>query len=326
MSDLSTQYLGLELTSPLVASSSPLTRNLSGLKQLEDVGASAVVLYSLFEEQFVRNAPVDPSRPWSALSDRAFEIDPEEFHSRPPEYLDLIRRAKETLDIPVIASLNAARPDRWIHQAELIEEAGADAIELDLYTVANDPSITSADIENRDVEILEVVKELVSIPVAIKLAPYFAGLAAFATRLDRSGADGLVLFNRFYQPTIDAEAMRIITAIDLSESRDSRLPMMWIAMLQGQIRADIGATGGVHTADDAIGMILAGADVAMLCSTLLRNGVERLTEIRTGMVDWLGRHGFASIEEIRGNMSLARNHDPSDYDRVGYAKVINRYW
>jgi dihydroorotate dehydrogenase (fumarate) len=324
--DLSTRYLGLDLPSPLVASSSPLTRHISGLKQLEDVGASAIVLYSLFEEQFVHSSSGDPTRPWDALSEPAFEMNVDEFQVRPPEYLDYVRRAKEAVDVPIIASLNASRPDRWIQQAELLEQAGADAIELNLYCIANDPTISSADIEQRDVDIVKAVKALVSIPVAVKLAPYFTGLSAFAARLDESGVDGLVLFNRFYQPTIDVESLRIATALELSESREAKLPMMWIAMLQGQLRADLAATSGIHTANDAIGMILAGANVAMLCSTLLRNGVERLAEIRAGMVDWLGRHGYASIEEIRGSMSLARNRAPADFDRIGYAKVLNRYW
>jgi dihydroorotate dehydrogenase (fumarate) len=326
MIDLSTRYLGLDLASPLVASSSPLTRTISGLKQLEDVGASAIVLYSLFEEQFVRRAASNPARPWEALSDSSPEIDAGEFHIRPPEYLDYIRRAKESVGIPIIASLNASRPDRWIRQAELMEQAGADAIELDLYCIANDPTISSAEIEQRNIDISVAVKSLVSIPVAVKLAPYITGLSAFVARLDDVGVDAIVLFNRFYQPVIDVESMRISTGIELSQSRDGRLPMMWIAMLQGQVRADLAATGGVHTATDAIGMILAGAKVAMLCSTMLVNGVERLGDIHEGMVDWLGRHGHASIEDIRGTMSLARNRAPADYDRVGYAKVLNRYW
>jgi len=326
MADLSAQYLGLSLRSPFVASASPLTREVSSIRELEDAGAGAVVLFSLFEEQFVPNEPLEAGRPWSALNRRASPLDAGEFAIKPPEYLDLIRQSKNAVNIPVIASLNVSHPDRWIQYAELIEQAGADALELDLYTVPADPMVSSAAIENRHVEILAAVRRSIHIPVAVKLAPYFTSMSAVAGRLDETGADGLVLFNRFYQPTIDIEARRIVTSLELSDSYDGRLPLMWIAMLCGQVAADLAATGGVHTSEDAVRMFMAGATVVMLCSALLRNGIPHMTKVASGLSEWLDEHGYDGVEGIRGVMSLARCENPEDFKRAGYAKVLNRYW
>ena len=284
------------------------------------------MLFSLFEEQFVASRPVEPGRPWSALSARAFAIDTDEFAIKPPDYLDFIRRTKQAVNIPVIASLNVSTPDRWIQYATLMEQAGADAIELDLYTVPADPTISGEMIEKRHLEILTAVRGSVTIPIAVKLAPYFTSMASVANRLDDGGADGLVLFNRFYQPTIDIEERRIVTSLELSDSYDGRLPLMWIATLSGQVSADLAATGGVHTTEDAVRMFMAGAAVVMLCSALLRHGIPHLSKMAAGVCGWLDAHGCTKLEEIRGVMSLARCTNPDDFKRAGYAKVLNRYW
>jgi dihydroorotate dehydrogenase (fumarate) len=326
MADLSCRYLGLDLRAPLVASSSPLTRDVSSIRQLEDAGAGAVVLVSLFEEQFVANRPVEAGRPWSALSDRAFAVDSSEFAIKPPEYLDFIRRTKQSVNIPIIASLNVSTPDRWIQYAALIEQAGADAIELDLYTVPADPTVSGETIEKRHLEIVSAVRASVKIPIALKLAPFFTSMASVANRLDEAGADGLVLFNRFYQPTIDIEERRIVTSLELSDSYDGRLPLMWIATLSGQVTADLAATGGVHTTEDSVRMFMAGAAVVMLCSALLRNGIPHLSKLAAGLCTWLDAHGYTGLDDIRGVMSLARCSNPDDFKRAGYAKVLNRYW
>lgn len=326
MTDLASSYLGLMLRSPVVASASPLTREIASIRQLEDAGAGAAVLFSLFEEQFVPNRPLDNGRPWSALGHDSCPIDAGEFAIKPPEYLDFIRKAKAAVNIPIVASLNVAHPDRWIQYAAMMEQAGADALELDLYTIPADPMVGGAEIENRYAEIVTAVREAVTIPIAVKLAPYFTSIAAVAGRFDEIGVDGLVLFNRFYQPTIDIEERRIVTSLELSDSYDGRLPLMWIAMLSGQVHADLAATGGVHTAEDAVRMFMAGAAVVMLCSALLRNGVPYLTKVRDGVSQWLEDHGHTSLAEVRGVMSLARHDNPEDFKRAGYAKVINRYW
>jgi dihydroorotate dehydrogenase (fumarate) len=324
MADLASTYLGIPLSSPFVASASPLTRDTSIIRQLEDAGAGAAVLFSLFEEQFVSNDPVEQGRPWSALQREP--VGAGEFPIKPPEYLDFIRRAKEAVAIPIVASLNVAHRDRWIQYASMMEQAGADALELDLYTIPADPTVSSSVIESRYVEILSAVLDAVEIPVAVKLSPYFTSVAAVAGQLDEIGVSGLVLFNRFYQPTIDIEERRIVTSLELSHSYDGRLPLMWIAMLAGQVAADLGATGGVHTSEDAVRMFMAGASVVMLCSALLRNGVSHLTKVRDGVSQWLDEHGHGAIDEIRGVMSLARCENPEDFKRAGYAKVLNRYW
>ena len=325
MADLRASYLGLRLRSPLVASSSPLTREVASIRELEDAGAGAVVLFSLVEEQFVSNTPLEKGRPWSALSRRS-AVDVGEFAIKPPEYLDFIRRTKNAVNIPVIASLNVSHPDRWMQYATLIEQAGADALELDLYTVPADPTISGEAIEQRHADIVAAVRRAIKIPIAVKLAPFFTSMPAVANRLDAAGADALVLFNRFYQPTIDIAERRIVTSLELSDSYDGRLPLMWIAMLSGQVAADLAATGGVHTSDDAVRMLMAGADVVMLCSALLKNGIPHLGKVAAGISQWLDERGYACIDDIRGVMSLARCHNPEDFKRAGYAKVLNRYW
>ncbi|MEE8311859.1 MAG: dihydroorotate dehydrogenase-like protein [Candidatus Binatia bacterium] len=307
MARLDTRYLGLDLECPLVASSSPLTRDLDGIRRLEDQGIGAVVLPSLFEEQL------------------ASTFEPDELQLDPRRYLNLIQRAKEAVEVPVIASLNAATRGRCSQYASTIEKAGADALELDLYKIPADPSIDSAAIESVYCELVCEVKSAVSIPVAVKISPYFTALTAVIHRLDAAGADGLVLFNRFYQPTIDIEQRRLATHLELSTSAEGALPAMWIAILKGQVQADLAATTGVHSGLDAVRMIMAGANVAMVCSALLRDGVEKAGEIRRELDAWLDGHEVESIDDIRGAVSRVRMAGSQDFLRTGYAKVLHGY-
>ncbi|RMD86215.1 MAG: dihydroorotate dehydrogenase-like protein [Candidatus Dadabacteria bacterium] len=321
MAVLKTSYMGFELDCPLVVAASPLSREVADVQRLEDAGAGAVVLYSLFEEQ-CRQAISAGSVEW--LSGDAGLLG--EFHTTPEEYLDHIERVKRVVRIPIIASLNAAQPGPWLRYAARMEDAGADGIELNIYKVVADPTMTSAAVEDVYVEILEMVKSSVTIPVALKIGPYFTALASVAARFDEAGADALVLFNRFYQPTIDIERCQVVPTLEYSSRFESRLPLMWIAMLKGQVRANLAATTAIYTAGDVVRMIMAGADVTMVCSALLRHGVERLAEIRRSLEEWLDDHGYRSVDAIRGIMSCVHQRGSADFGRAGYAKVLNRYW
>jgi len=328
MSALSTLYLGLQLDSPLIAASSPLSHDIAGVRRLRDAGAAAIVLFSLFQEQLSEDLPL----PGQAVSRRRLEATlaakprPSHFAMEPGRYLDHIAAAKAAVDVPVIASLNVARPDRWIAQACLMEEAGADAIELDVYTIPCDPSLSSEHVEQVYVEILRQVKAEIDIPVAIKLCPFVSSLPALAQRLDEAGVDAIVLFNRLYQPSIDIEKRAMVMRADLSSSHDSHLSVQWIAILNGQVRSALAATGGMHSEQDVVRAIMAGADVVAMCSALLINGIDYLTKVRRGLERWLEDHGLGSADEIRGVMSMARYSDPEDFRRAGYAKVLRRFW
>jgi len=326
MAALKTQYMGLHLDCPLVASASPLSREIASCRQLEDAGAGAIVLFSLFEEQFVPDKVPYGRMPWHALDASSFLVDNEEFFVRPHQYLEHVRHAKAAVDVPVIGSLNASSPGRWTQYAEQIQEAGADGLELNLYAIASDPTTSGAAVEARFLEILETVKSKVTIPVALKLSPYFTSLGATARRFDAAGADALVLFNRCYQPEIDIERREIRTSLELSSPHEARLPMLWIALLKDRVRASLAATTGIHSAEDAIKLIMAGADVTMVCSVLLRHGIERLRELRREMEAWLDSHACKSIDEIRGVMCQERRLHREDFERAGYAKVLSRYW
>jgi len=305
----------------LVVGPSPVSRDLRVLERAQQLGAGAVVLFSLFAEQF---EPAAHSR--SKQGRAAGGIDSEEFLTRPSEYLELLRSYKNHLSIPVVASMNAARPGHWVEYARAIEEAGADALEINLYTLGSDPSVAGQQIEDECVAALAAVKGEVSIPVAVKLTPYFSCLAAFASRLEASGADGLVLFNRFYEPDIDVERRSLISDLELSSRWEARLPMMWIAVLRDRLRASLAASTGIHTAVDVVKMLMAGADVTMLCSILIREGIDILGVIRDDLVAWLDTHGLSDLGEIRGAMSQPAAGNLDDYGRTGYAKVLSRYW
>ena len=323
--DLRTEYLGLDLRSPVIASASPLSREIEGIRALERAGAGAVVLYSLFQEQIASRRPRWGDRPWDALHDQSVTVDPREFTRKPELYVDHVASAKRAVDIPIIASLNVHTPDRWTEHARLIEQAGADALELDIYSIETDLEVTSEQMEQTYVDVVCAARAAVGIPIAVKLAPYVSALGRFAVRLVEAGADGLVLFNRLYQPTIDVEARRLVMRPTLSTSADALIAMTWIALLHRRVPSSFAATGGVHTATDAIRMVMAGADVVMMCSALLKEGPEALARVRRELVAWLVEHDLHSLESIRGCMSLAESTEPEDLRRAGYAKILNRY-
>jgi len=327
--DLSTQYMGFSLKNPLVASASPLSKDISNIKKLEDAGASAVVMYSVFEEQIIHEQKgLDYYLKRGAESfAEALTYFPkmEEYNLEPHLYVEHIRQAKKAVDIPIIGSLNGISNSGWSNYAKRIEEAGADAIELNIYYIPTDPSLSSADIENLYLENLKRVKDAVKIPVAMKLSPYFSSMANMATRLDEAGADGLVLFNRFYQPDINQDELEVEPSVVLSTSNDSRLSLRWIAILYGKIKANLAATTGIHTASDALKMIMAGASVTMLCATLLKNGIGRLNEIKEEMAAWMEKRGYDSIKQMKGIMSHKSVAHPAAFERANYMKALNLY-
>jgi len=326
MADLTTTYLGLHLRTPLVASASPLSHQLDGIRRLADAGASAVVLYSLFEEQ-LRQEQAELEHHLLAGSQSFAESltyfpQAGEFHAGPEEYLRHIRKAKEAVDIPIIASLNASTLGGWTDYAHRIEDAGADAIECNIYFLASDPERSSADVEQMVVEILRSVKLSVHIPVATKLSPFFTSMANMAKRLDAVGADGLVLFNRFYQPDIDLEELELKASVQLSTPQALRLPLTWIGILYGRVRASLAATSGIHRTEDVIKMLMVGADVTMLCSALLRNGVSHLRHLEHGLRAWMESHEYDSVRQMQGSMSQLRCPDPSAFERALYVRAV----
>ncbi len=327
--DLSTSYLGLHLKNPLVPSASPLTRAVDSMKRLEDAGAAAVVMHSIFEEQIEHEAAELDHYLSSGTESFAEAISylPEasEYFLGPEEYVKELAKAKKALSIPVIASLNGVSTGGWIRYAKKFEEAGADAVELNVYYIPAAPQMTGVDVEQRYIDVLKAVKATVKIPVAIKLSPYFSSMSHMARRLDEAGADGLVLFNRFYQPDVDIEALEVVPNVQLSTSRSLRLPLRWIGILFGQIKASLAATSGVHTAEDAIKLIMAGADVTMLCSSLLHHGPQHLAEVLTGLDRWMQEHEYVSVKQMRGSMSQKAVADPSAFERANYMKALSRY-
>jgi dihydroorotate dehydrogenase (fumarate) len=328
--DLSTNYLGLKLRTPLVPSAvQALMENVDNIKRMEDAGASAVVLHSLFEEQLLQDR-LQMDEHMTAGTDSFAESlsyfpEPEEFKLGPEEYLEHISKAKKTVKIPVIASLNGSTPGGWTEYAKKIQQAGADALELNIYSIPTDPNITAAQVEQTYVDILKMVKAEVTIPVAVKLSPFFSNMANMARRLDEAGANGLVLFNRFYQPDIKMDTLEIEPNILLSTPMAMRLPLRWVAILHGHIKADIAATSGIHRATDALKMLLVGANVTMLCSTLLKNGIGKIKDIEKEMVQWMEDHEYESVAQMRGSMSQKNCPHPSDYERAQYMKAVSGY-
>lgn len=326
MIDLSTKYLGMRLRSPLVASASPLSRDVDGICRMEEAGASAVVLYSLFEEQ-LRQEEADLDYHLAAGTESYAESltyfpQPSEFPTGPEGYLEHIRRAKASVGIPIIASLNGSTLGGWTKFAAEIERAGADALECNVYYIPTDPKLNAADIENRYLSILRAVKAAVSIPVAIKLSPFFSNLSNMAHRLDEAGADALVLFNRFYQPDIDLEELEIRPSVLLSTPQALRLPLTWIGILHGRVKADLAATGGVHNAEDAIKLLMVGANVTMLCSALMRNGINHLRHVERELREWMEGHEYESVEQMQGSMSQLHSADPSAFERAQYMRAV----
>ena len=327
--DLTTRYLGMNLRTPLVPSASPLSDELEGIKRMEDAGASAVVLHSLFEEQVKSEQETiqyhlmygTDSFPESLT----FFPKPSEFITGPEEYLSSIRKAKEAVRIPIIASLNGTAIGGWIDYARQIQQAGADALELNIYSIPTELDRTSIEIEQGYIDILKAVKSVVSIPVAVKLSPFFSNMANMAKRLDQAGANGLVLFNRFYQPDINLSELEVQANINLSTSQDMRLPLRWLAILHGRIKADLAATGGIYTAQDVIKMLMVGADVTMLCSVLLNKGLKVIREIETEMCEWLSEHDYQSVRQLQGSMSQKNCADPAAFERAQYMRAIVSY-
>jgi dihydroorotate dehydrogenase (fumarate) len=326
MTDLSTTYLGLKLRSPLVVSASPLSRDLDGIRRLEEAGASAVVLYSLFEEQ-LRQEEVDLNYHLTAGTESFAESltyfpQASEFHTGPEGYLKHIRKAKAAVKIPVIASLNGSTLGGWTKFAAEIERAGADAIECNVYYIPTDPTVSAAHIEQTYLDILQAVKATVTIPVAIKLSPFFSNLSNMAHRLDEAGADALVLFNRFYQPDIDLEELEIRPNVLLSTPQALRLPLTWIGILHGRVKASLAATGGVHAAEDAVKLLMVGANVTMMCSSLMRHGIDHLRHVERELRDWMEAHEYESVAQMQGSMSQIKCSDPGAFERAQYMRAV----
>jgi len=328
--NLETNYLGLKLKSPLVPSASPMSNDLAKVKRLEDAGAAAIVMYSLFEEQIAReNQALDHFTNIGSNSYAealTYFPEPEQYHNLEAEdYLEHIRKLKESVDIPIIASLNGVSEGGWITYAKKMQEAGADALELNIYYIAADPEMTSQKVEDMYVNDLKAVKESVSIPVSIKLGPYFSAFANMAKRLEAAGADGLVLFNRFYQPDIDLETKEIAPSLELSNSFEKRLPLRWIAMLRPHLKCSLAATTGIHSAEDVIKMIMVGADVTQMASTLLREGCDKLFNIVEEMKIWMEQNEYESVAQMKGSMSSASVADPTSFERANYIRILQSY-
>jgi dihydroorotate dehydrogenase (fumarate) len=327
--DLTTTYLGLELKNPIVPSAGPLSHSVDSMKRLEDAGASAMVMYSLFEEQIAHEA-AELNHYLSYGTESFAEAltyfpESETYNVGPDDYVELVRKAKESLSIPVIGSLNGITPGGWISYARRIEEAGADAIELNVYYIPTDPQLRSDEVEDRYLGVLHAVKRSVKIPVAMKLSPFFSSMANMAQRLSNAGADGLVLFNRFYQPDINLEELEVTPGVTLSTPYAARLPLRWIAILYGRINLSLAATSGIHTAQDVIKMLMAGADVTMMCSALLKNGPQHITQVLKDMDLWMVEHEYVSVRQMKGSMSQRAVADPSAFERANYMKALNEY-
>jgi len=324
--ELSTEYMGLALRNPLVASASPLSKTVDGVRRLADAGVGAVVLYSLFEEQLLAEAAqnarlVDAGTDSFAESLSYFPAAAEE-EPGPRPYLSLLERAAAAVDVPVIASLNGVTPGSWAKYAAEMQAAGAAAIELNVYYLPGDPRISGRDVEQRHIDVLRRVKDAVTVPVAVKLSPHFSSTGEMALRLDEAGADALVLFNRFLQPDIDPETLAVVPAVGLSSPAEARLPRTWIALLRGRVRAALAATTGVEDSADVARYLLAGADVVMTASALLRHGPEHATVLLDGLSDWMTRKGFVAIDQLRGLLSVPPGTDEAAQERMGYVSAM----
>jgi dihydroorotate dehydrogenase (fumarate) len=327
--DLTTRYLGITLRSPLVPSASPLSDEVDNIKRMEDAGAGAVVLHSLFEEQLTREQESLSHHLMYGTESFAEALtylpEPEEFRVGPEEYLEHIQKAKAAVKVPIIASLNGTSIGGWVDYARKIQQAGADALELNVYYIPTEMDRSSVEIEQQYVDILKAVKSVVSIPVAIKLSPYFSNLANMAKRLDQAGANALVLFNRFYQPDMDLDTLEIKTNVLLSTPQAMRLPLRWIAILYDRIKANLAATSGIYSAQDALKVLMAGADVAMMCSALLRHGISHIKKVEAEMCEWMGEHDYESVNQLQGSMSQKYSSDPTAFERAQYMRAVISY-
>jgi len=327
--NLTTNYLGMLLKNPVVASSSPLSHSVDSIRRLEDAGAAAVVMYSLFEEQIGFDSYYIDYHLTQGTDSYAESLsyfpDMQSYNVGPDEYLNLIRRAKEAVDIPIIGSLNGASVGGWTDYASLIEEAGADALELNVYYLPANTEIKGSDVEALYLDILSAVREVVAIPVAVKLSPFFSSIANMANCLSEQGADGLVLFNRFYQPDFDLENLEVTPRLVLSNSNELRLPLRWAAILYGRVNADLAITSGVHTSQDVIKGLMAGAKVTMMASELLQNGVRRIGQVLNEVVTWLTEHEYESVMQMIGAMSQKHCAEPAAFERANYMKMLQSY-
>ncbi|MCC7355414.1 MAG: dihydroorotate dehydrogenase-like protein [Anaerolineae bacterium] len=327
--DLTTTYMGMTLKNPVVASASPLSESLDNIRKMEDAGAAAVVMYSLFEEQITLE---------SNLLDHYLSYGTESFAEAltyfpnmatykvgPEEYLNQIRRAKAAVGIPIIGSLNGVSTGGWIRYARKIEEAGADALELNIYYIPSDVKTTSVEVEEMHLEVVRDIKASISIPVAVKLSPFFSATANMAYRLAGAGANALVLFNRFYQPDFDLEKLEVVPFLVLSNSSELRLPLRWAAILYGRVQADLAITSGVHTYEDVLKCMMAGAKVLMMASELLRNGIHRIDQILEDMTWWMEEHEYESVTQMQGSMSQKHVAEPAAFERANYMKILQSW-
>jgi len=327
--DLSTTYMGLKLKNPIVPSASPLSETVDSVKALEDAGAAAVVVYSIFEEQISHEAnALDfylTQTGESYAEALSYFPKPDEFKLGPDEYLKHIANLKSAVNIPIIGSLNGVSVGGWMKYAKLIQEAGADALELNVYYIPTDPNLTGSQVEQIYFNNIAAVKENVTIPVSIKVGPYFSSLANVAKKLDAIGVNGLVMFNRFYQPDFDLDKLEVVSNLTLSSKWELRLPLRWIAILYGKIKASMAATSGVHDFEDVLKVLMAGGDVAMMCSELLRHGNGRIGQILNGLKKWMEEKEYESIEQMKGSMSQKSVAEPAAFERANYMKMLNSY-
>lgn len=329
MVDLTTTYLGLKLKNPIVASASPLTQKVETAKELEQAGVSALVMYSLFEEQIVSEGlkiHEDLLRGTEEYAEALSYLPEIGIYSIGPDaYLKQVEKLKKAVGIPVIGSLNGVTTGGWVEYARKIQDAGADALELNIYDISTDPIVKSSELENRYATLIKDVRKTVKIPLAVKLSPFFTALPYFANQLAEIGVDGLVLFNRFYQPDFDLESLDVIPNLVLSSSNELRLPLQWIAILYGRVKIDFALTSGVHTSDDALKAIMAGAKVTMIASEFLKNGIQRATQILEGMTEWMKVREYDSIKQMQGSMSQQSVAQPAAFERANYMKTLSSY-
>lgn len=329
MTVLSTNYLGLDLKNPIVASASPLSKKVDNAKKLEDAGVSAIVMYSLFEEQITHESNALDyflSRGTESFSEAiSYFPELETYNVGPENYLDLVAKMKAALDIPVIGSLNGISTGGWINYAKKIEDAGADALELNIYYLPTEATIDGKELEDAQVELVKDVKNSISIPLAVKLSPYYTALPHFAKRIVAAGANGLVLFNRFYQADIDTETLEVSPSLNLSSSADLLLPLRWTAILHGRVNADLALTSGVHNEQDVLKAMMAGANVVEMASELLAHGPQRVTEILNALEAWMIEYEYKSIQQMRGSMSHKAVAEPAAFERANYMKILQTY-
>ncbi|HRD49186.1 MAG: dihydroorotate dehydrogenase-like protein [Candidatus Competibacter sp.] len=327
--DLTTTYMGMTLKHPIVASASPLSGSVAQIKRLEDAGAAAVVMFSLFEEQLQHESAalehLMTAGTESFAESLSYFPEVDDYTVGPDSYLELLRKASEAVDIPVIGSLNGITNTGWIEYAQLMQQAGAKGVELNIYYIPADLTTSGREVEQRYIEIVKAVKAAVTVPVAVKLSPFFSAIGSMAKALDDAGADGLVLFNRFYQPDFNLDKLVVAPNLQLSTPDEIRLPLLWLAVLYGRLRASLGATRGVHTPIEVVKYLMAGADAVMTTSALLKNGIEYLTTLRDGLRTWMEVHGYVSVTQMKGSMSQRNVADPTAFERANYIKTLESY-